>query len=319
MKVILIKINIETYNIESNKIKKNFTICLIADIHNTKYSNIKNWNILIEKIKGINPDYILIAGDMIITADDLFDKNSEYKLNYLLSNLADIATVFITYGNHELKSGKRHSVDEIDNYFLKYKNDNRIHFINNYYHQINGINIFGVNPIYESYYLKYKKNWEKYLADALLELFEQYGDDLENLNIMIIHSPEIICNFETYLDSIINNNRNSIDKLRKLKEKLQSIDLFVSGHMHDGLIPKHWQKLGIVKNYGGVVASEGDKITLPSLRFSNICRGIHNVFNGKLIITGGITKWSNPNIVFRTINKSFESDISVIKLLKKKK
>lgn len=314
------KINVETNYIESNKIDRNYTICLIADIHNTKYSKIKEWNLLIKCIKSINPTYIIIAGDMIITADDLFNPKCERKLNYLLLQLSNIAPLFITYGNHELKKGKNYNANDVDNYFSKYQNNKRIHIINNNCLKINDINILGVSPIYQSYYPEHKENWEIFLIDALSFLINQISDELkDNFNIMTIHSPEIIYKFESYLNKTINNTDNNElrSKLLKIKENLQVIDLFVSGHMHDGLIPKHWQKISPFKNYRGLVASEGNENTHPSLRVSDICRGTHNIFNGKMIITGGVTKWSNPNILFRIINHLFVSDISVIKIIKK--
>lgn len=316
------KINTEMYEIYNHKLKRDYTICLLADIHNTKYSSKKMWSILIQKIINYKPDFIFIAGDIIYSADDLFEEKTLQNLNYLLSGLSKISPVFVSLGNHDLKDGKFHKANEVVDYFKKFQQEHQIYFLNNGVCTSFDINVLGINPCFESYYLKYKNNWNRYFIEALLKNRELY-DKVENnkYNVMITHSPEIICNLEKYIESLLSDNKDNslfkIDDLIRVKLLLQSIDLFVCGHMHDGLVPKHWQRLGLVKEDIGIMVSEGDTIRDVTLRKTGKCRGVHKIYNGEMIITGGITKWCHPNIVFSFIDKLWSKDVTIIKVRKK--
>ena len=87
--------------INSNgKVNKDIKISLISDLHirdTTEYLRILK---LIKKIKKVNPDYILILGDICDKAK--FDKNTLDMIHDILSKLSNIATTYSVLGNHDL-------------------------------------------------------------------------------------------------------------------------------------------------------------------------------------------------------------------------
>ncbi len=86
------------YNIRSKQIPKAFDgvrMVILADLHNNQFG--KDNEKLINKIEKFNPDYILVAGDMIVSGEP--DKLS---VPFgLLSALAARYPVYYGLGNHE--------------------------------------------------------------------------------------------------------------------------------------------------------------------------------------------------------------------------
>lgn len=84
-------------HIYSPKIKSGETIRMIvlADLHNKQFGE---GNIdLINKINALNPDIIIMAGDMV----NKNDSNTQIILS-LCNNLKEIAPVYYGFGNHEM-------------------------------------------------------------------------------------------------------------------------------------------------------------------------------------------------------------------------
>ena len=52
------------YRIESDKIKRPFTVVMISDLHNVVFGE-KNVRLL-EKIRDLGPDFLVIAGDLVL-------------------------------------------------------------------------------------------------------------------------------------------------------------------------------------------------------------------------------------------------------------
>ena len=293
----------EEVTISSKKIKKDYTICVVSDIHVTKYASHKLHEKLIDKIKKENPDYILIPGDMIYSSDDLLEKNVIEKLDYIIKNLCKIAPTYLVYGNHDLKDGRKTNKKLIDKYFknMEDKSKGRFNVINNKVINIGDINIIGVTPIFEMYYMKYRDKWISYFIDEINKI-EKFNRN--KLNIILTHTPEVIYMLEKHISEYPN-----------IKNIMDSIDITITGHMHDGLIPRHWQKLGIVKGDKGICASEGETMIKGStIRIASRCRGTHNLFNGKLIITRGLAKWPHPNPLYSSIDKLMYKDITTINI-----
>ena len=185
------KISVERFEIESNKLKKDYILCLLSDIHITKYTNYKLYENLVESIKKEKPDYILIPGDMFYTSDDLLIDRVVKKMDYLLKNLYRIAQTFLCYGNHDLKDGKKSNHKLIDKYFknIEEKSKGRFKLLNNKVININDINIIGITPVFDMYYYNYKNKWIKLFIDALSKI-DKYN--LNKFNIILTHNPEII-------------------------------------------------------------------------------------------------------------------------------
>ena len=83
------------YQITSDKVSDNIRIVELADLHNREYGadNSK----LIARIKALQPDLIVYAGDMML------EDSGDYSVLFNLSDkLSEIAPIYACYGNHEL-------------------------------------------------------------------------------------------------------------------------------------------------------------------------------------------------------------------------
>lgn len=91
----LTKFCVTTYQIHSNKIKKTAVAAVISDLHGFSYG-LGNEQLL-EQVKNIKPQVILIPGDMLVSKD-----SKTYDTAYeTLKELVKIAPVYYSYGNHE--------------------------------------------------------------------------------------------------------------------------------------------------------------------------------------------------------------------------
>lgn len=86
------RINTVEYNIRTNKLKSSVKMLLISDLHSCDYENK-----LVDKIDDINPDIILMTGDII---DDRlpFDKGFSF-----ISHIGNRYDCYYVTGNHELR------------------------------------------------------------------------------------------------------------------------------------------------------------------------------------------------------------------------
>ena len=174
-----------------------FKIVQISDLHNKKFG--KGQEKLLNKIKEINPDIIVITGDMI-------DRN---KFNLVIAmefikGALDIAPVYYVSGNHEYLSNNYTSVKEslVEAGVVVLENQNTSIKI-----EIGGIlqeiHILGLtDPSFNPY------NFESIITNTL-----STWEDIDGFKILLSHRPEL---FNLYKD--------------------YDIDLVFSGHAHGGQI-----------------------------------------------------------------------------------
>lgn len=89
---------VDTYTIRSEKVKEAKTLVFLSDLHGNHYGG--NQEELLAAIQQINPDAILIGGDMMVTGKRETDIDIETAL-LLLKSLAVQYPVFHGHGNHE--------------------------------------------------------------------------------------------------------------------------------------------------------------------------------------------------------------------------
>ena len=98
------------YQVGSGKINQNMRIIQISDLHSSSFG--ENNQDLVERIRELQPDLIVLTGDMI----EENGGNMDVTLN-LCRQLAELAPIYYIYGNHEtMKSFDRNemSLEEID-------------------------------------------------------------------------------------------------------------------------------------------------------------------------------------------------------------
>jgi predicted MPP superfamily phosphohydrolase len=114
-----------------------YRIALIADIHINKYTKPEKINKIFDRVLELNPDMIIIAGDIIDTDINANDKYLEYGFTKLTAPDG----VFVISGNHEYYTGIKVFYDmfaKLPN--IKVLNDENVLVDNK-------INIAGINDI----------------------------------------------------------------------------------------------------------------------------------------------------------------------------
>lgn len=210
-----------------------FTIAHISDLHNKEFG--RNQKNLIKKIKEINPDILVITGDIIDSYETRVDVSAKF-----INSISKILPVYYVPGNHESRILEHYAslksqmqavgVHVLENETITISNGN------------DNINIIGIcDPSFD--YLRLTG-----FTDEII-VAENLNDLTENSNsytILLSHRPELIDTYASF-----------------------NIDLVFSGHAHggqiripfvggiiapnQGLFPKYTSGLHEVKNTKMVV------------------------------------------------------------------
>lgn len=196
---LFVKPVLKTISLDINNLQKPIKVLQVSDLHISTLTNKKNLEDLIVRINNIQPDIIVLTGDII-------DSNTKYiaqKIK-LLSFLRARYGVFYVLGNHEYYHDTQNILDQLK--------DNNIVILNNTSSTIfdtNGralINIIGITD-YTGNSLGFLK---PDLNTAILKR------DPEAPSILLSHQPKVI------------------QELSNLK--VNPMNLILSGHTHGGQI-----------------------------------------------------------------------------------
>lgn len=284
------KIEVHKDIIYNSRINRDINIIHISDIHFNKHTNDSKLNLIKEEIYKNNPDYILITGDIIDEPSITKDKINIKRLLIFLTDLAKFSKVIISLGNHD--------VFKDDDYkFFKNINDlKNIYILNNDSYIDEFIYISGFT-LPTSYYYNMNKEESK---DVLIEHLKKYKKLTTNLPVSI---PKV---------SLIHSPIRLVDK--EVLAFLKEYDLLLSGHTHNGMVPKILNKL--FKKNQGIIA--------PNKKlFPDVARGKieNNIFNKiiTIIISGGITKLGNRSSkILNKLNFIYNIDINKIIITNKR-
>lgn len=195
-------VGITKYEYINSKIPKGFDsykIIQISDLHNKNYHGR-----LSEKIRKVNPDIIIITGDLIDRRNTKIDIATEF-----LQQIATIAPIYYVSGNHEQLSGKYNELKkELENL--------NVNIIDNSYITLNkSKDEIGLMGIADPSIMQSEKNYlwsnnSEYMRNSISKLFEDIDTDF---NILLSHRPE---QFSIY--------------------KEMNVDIVFSGHAHGGQI-----------------------------------------------------------------------------------
>lgn len=245
--------------LSSKKLKKDITFIHIGDIHYNETTSTKKLEYIKYAIEDAHPDYIFITGDLLDRPKITKNKEKIKLLVSWLNSLGNIAKVFISLGNHDI------ILEEDYKFFNKLNDINNIYVLNDQSYEDENVFISGFT-LPTNYYYNIEKHEDE---DALLETLQNNFNLVTNLpkkkyKVALIHSPILLSE-------------------KKVVEKLKEYDLILSGHMHNGLIPRILDK--IIKNNYGLIS--------PDKRlFAKNTRGKIKTKYYTIIITGGITKLS---------------------------
>ena len=213
-------LNIKEYKVINNKITDNYhglKIVHLSDIHFNSTITEKELNQIVEKINKLNPDIVVMTGDII-------DERIDYDQGILIDCLKKIQAKlgkFAISGNHDTP------IDDF-NYIIEESNftnlDNTYELI--YFNSIQPIIISGISSNYaDSSSISTKTaEFDNYMVNLT--------DDIKPIySILLIHEPDFIDNLN-----------------------LNNYDLILAGHSHGGqiklpLIKKLYTPYGAKKYY----------------------------------------------------------------------
>lgn len=192
-------INVNRYDINTQKLKTNLRVAMISDLHMKDYGN--NNEKLVNIIKQESPDIITVLGDFTVKESENYDVVIK-----LMPRLVNIAPTYYVLGNHEL------SILDTTNFAEDIKGTG-VHLLINEseYFEKDGekILIGGIKQYpYYDFQIPGFENEERYFIDDFIE------KEKNNFGILLCHYPEYFMWKFNELD----------------------IDLMLCGHTHGGLI-----------------------------------------------------------------------------------
>lgn len=176
----------------------------LSDLHGCCYG--ENQEGLLEAVKMLGPDAVLVTGDMIAS-----DRNKNQRTVAFLGRLSECCPVFFTNGNHETRYGETKGYDVLYAQFLHGLAENRVILLNNdsvdWEQKGRKLRIAGYEPGLE-YYGRISRK-----IPPMEELTEKLGTKSNRETILLAHNPMF---FPAY--------------------KEWGAELTFSGHLHGGYI-----------------------------------------------------------------------------------
>ncbi|WP_242256787.1 metallophosphoesterase [Bacillus cereus group sp. BfR-BA-01379] len=194
-------ISITEVKITSNKIPssfKGFKILKISDLHNKKFGD--SQETLIQKVKGENPDIIVITGDLI----DSKSYDVEVSMELIRELVKEYQIYFVT-GNHEKWSGKYNDLEkELKKHHVTVLRNEQVTIQK----EEEKINLLGID---DPEFVTGNRDEGNVVKDEISKAkFEMKPD---TYNVLLSHRPEFLTE---YAD--------------------EQIDLVLSGHAHGGQV-----------------------------------------------------------------------------------
>lgn len=220
--------HITTYKLYHPSISDDFKIVGMSDLHfSVKVSDAK-MECLYERLLEMNPNYLLIAGDLIDSS--AIEEIEKTRLLRWLEKLSHLCTICISIGNHEFykyekyrdTDGKKHKSKPYfnSNFFHKISNIPNIYVLNNDSYENDNFYVAGITLPYD--YYKATPSYHGEHKEILMETLKSERKLLANLpkdkvKLAMIHSP-------IYLQD------------KDVKEELVEFDYLLAGHMHNGCV-----------------------------------------------------------------------------------
>ena len=193
---------------------------MLSDLHDTDVTHDGNRRLL-RSIESINPDFVILAGDMI-TSYMQPSYNSDVAFDFL-RELANRFTVYYGVGNHEqrYKAEPERFAGKYDK-LVEFVQKLGIHFLSDSYidREEDKIRIYGFDIPIDNY----RRAVKTYLPDGILN--DRFGDPDDNkYNILIAHNPDFFDDYAAF-----------------------GPDLVLSGHLHGGIVA--------IPGRGGVISPQ---------------------------------------------------------------
>lgn len=230
------------YRFYKPRVKSQPKFFLISDIHFSPKVKSDRLDAITTQARKLEPDYILIAGDLIDSLDAIDTDSKFRRLTAWLENLGTVAPVFAVLGNHDfylknpehtnIFSKKRHWSSEKRHSFIQTINDiPNVTFLDNESYEDHHAYIFGFTQTPD--YYQFDRD-EKHTTsifrpgnedkDILLSDLKRLDTKLyrhlpaNKAKIAIVHSPVHLSHPD-------------------IKDYFLEFDFIICGHMHNGAVP----------------------------------------------------------------------------------
>lgn len=241
---------------------------LISDLHYYEPKDIKKYQFILEEINAKKPDYCIIAGDLLDSSKVVHEN---FFINFIKACSLE-TTILIGVGNHDITylKGKETLYDRNKEFWRQLNKIENVFVLDNKKYESEEVCIHGITLPYTYYYGELERG----------NFFNQYLDKIssQKLNILLIHDA----------NSIYDRNTDSYD-------------MILSGHTHNGMIPRLLEPLA--KNRG--LISPAKKL------FPKKVRGRIQLNHTDVIISGGITKLSKRSHL-HFLDKYWNHEITMI-------
>ncbi|MCL1822709.1 MAG: metallophosphoesterase [Oscillospiraceae bacterium] len=240
------ELSVVRYKIHTGKTNGKIRLVLLSDLHSNSYG--RGQKKLIRAIEAVNPDLILMAGDI---ADHIIP-HANTKI--LLRKLGDYPCFYVS-GNHEFKSGE---VREIKHFFRELGADVLEGECRKVNVRGNKINICGVDDAVIG-----AEKFKKQLLNCAREA------DSRNYTILLTHRPEKINLYEKLNFNLILTGHTHGGQIRLPHVPSAANGIYA---VHQGFKPKY---AGGIYNIG----ESFDNYMVVSRGLSKSTRGIPRIFN----------------------------------------
>lgn len=270
-----------------------------SDIHYHPNVPKEIYRILVDHVRETKPDFVIMPGDIVETIDFIDDSKEKNFFERVIKDLAEVAPVIIVPGNHEIgyfgsakdrlamtSSGGRVSNSKSIRYFESLNNLKNVYFLNNEQTEINGMMFLGFNPRLATYLKKGDAETNEMLIEDYLKSGLKMATD--NYNVLLTHCPLALTEPMVF---------NSVLDFQTLT------DLVITGHFHDGYLPKKLDKY-LGKTNAGLFFTPLIA-PLPGI----ICRGVHDFGRGYLFVSQGFRKWTADIGLFNAFEKITANDV----------
>ena len=275
-----------------------FKIIVMSDLHFSYQVSDRKLQAILNQVKLINPSYLLFPGDLIDTVDMVDKKAERTRLLKFLEELGRLTVVILSLGNHDMyrKSNPKQSGWQYESasfFFDQIRQLKNIHLLDNQVYEDDYIYCLGYTQSF-AYYKTKEDTAEglQIMLDELSSLPEEFLQHLpaDKLKFALVHSPVHLNDSE-------------------VKYRLREFDYFISGHMHNGIVPPILDEL--------LATSRG--IISPAKKIApNNSRNTLKTYADKLLVVGALTTFHECIKPLDKLNAFFPSYLAVMEFTKRK-
>ncbi|MBQ3310074.1 metallophosphoesterase [Candidatus Saccharibacteria bacterium] len=274
-------------------------IAIISDLHFSHQVKDQKLAALTKFLKKLRPSYIFLPGDLIDYADMVDDVREAERLLRHLENIAKIAPLLISYGNHDFyrRTAGGWQEDRSESFFADVATLKNVHLLDDRAFTDQNIYALGINLGFNYYgngNLTHPGAEDKtLLLNKLKKMDSQLTHNLpaKKLKFTLIHSP-------VHLHD------------RAITKELAEFDYFISGHMHNGVVPPVLDSLWL--------SSKG--IISPTKNFfpPDVRRTI-KTNDDKSIVVGAVTTFHHITGPLHLANALYPTYVTLLEFTKDKK